>query len=571
LTGIPLNLGNLPLLLLPANMMLWIPGVVFGLTLVICVRRFRSSTIMPMLLIAGIILFYLVLVFTDTSIAEARALGLLLGEGGIFAWQPLNLDMLRSADWSAILNQWPNFLVLMGITLAGLLLNLSAIEVEIRREYGINRELLITGIALSVVGFLGGIIGYHDLGATRLARDIGALKRLTAILGILICLLIIIFGTALLAFIPMPVVGGLLFFLGLDFLLEWVIMGWKRFSRVEYGIVLLILAVIVTTNFMLGIAVGLVAMLLIFVVSYSRIKVIKHEFSGADIQSNVGRSIGQRSFLAQEGDQVYVLELQGFLFFGTANALVEQIKKRLNDPGLKPLRYTILDFRLVTGIDSSAALAFCKCEQMARENNFSLIFTNITPEIRRQLQSSGLSMDDELVRALNDLDHGLEWCEEQILPVPGLGESRLPSLRAQLELEGLEPELSERLESYLKPVLVQPGDYLIHQDEISEDMYYIVDGQVSVYIESEKGERVRLRSLGRGTIVGELGLYLHIPRTASVIADLPTTAYQLTRQALDEIQHHDPELTAAFHQMIARQVSERLVQTNRGISALLGK
>lgn len=204
------------------------------------------------------------------------------------------------------------------------------------------------------------------------------------------------------------------------------------------------------------------------------------------------------------------------------------------------------------------------------------ILTNLTPEARRQLQSSGLTIDGKLVNELKDLDHGLEWCEEQILPVAGWGKGMLLSLRAQLERDGLEPELSERLEGYFKSVVVQPGEYLIHQGEAAEDIYYIVDGQVSIYLEGEsgrvlpEGERVRLRSLGRGTTVGELGLYLNIPRTASVIADLPTLAYRLTCQALEEIQQNDPGLAAAFHQMIARQVSERLVQTNRGISALLG-
>jgi len=65
----------------------------------------------------------------------------------------------------------------MGITLLGLLLNLTAIEVEIRREYDINRELWATGATLSVIGMLGGMVGYHGLGITRLARDMGALKR----------------------------------------------------------------------------------------------------------------------------------------------------------------------------------------------------------------------------------------------------------------------------------------------------------------------------------------------------------------------------------------------------------
>jgi len=214
LTGFSLTLGNLPELLSAANLVLWVPGVIFGLTFAFVMRKIRSPIIMPGLLLAGIIFFYLMLALTNTSIQEARELGLLLGESSSFTWQPLNFNILRAANWQAILNQWPNFTVLLGITLVGLLLNLSALEVEIRREYDINRELLATGTTLSVVGMLGGVVGYHGLGITRLARDMQALKRMTAILGGLVGLLILVFGATLLTFFPMPVVGGLLFFLG---------------------------------------------------------------------------------------------------------------------------------------------------------------------------------------------------------------------------------------------------------------------------------------------------------------------------------------------------------------------
>jgi hypothetical protein len=71
------------------------------------------------------------------------------------------------------------------------------------------------------------------------------------------------------------------------------------------------------------------------------------------------------------------------------------------------------------------------------------------PILREVLQSRFDSFPQK------DLDHGLEWCEEQILSMVDLGEVWLPSLRAQLERDGLMPEMSERLEGYLKKVVAQ--------------------------------------------------------------------------------------------------------------------
>ena len=59
----------------------------------------------------------------------------------------------------------------------------------------------------------------------------------------------LVFGTSLLAYFPKPLLGGLLFFLGLDFLYDWVVAGWKKLSRIDYAVVLLILAVISSAIF----------------------------------------------------------------------------------------------------------------------------------------------------------------------------------------------------------------------------------------------------------------------------------------------------------------------------------
>jgi SulP family sulfate permease len=105
-----------------------------------------------------------------------------------------------------------------------------------------------------------------------------------------------------------------------------------------------------------------------------------------------------------------------------------------------------------------------------------------------------------------------------------------------------------RLMRFLERVDAQAGQVLIRQGEEANDLYFIEQGAVSVYREQEDGKPLRMRTLGLGTSVGELGLYLGTARTASVIADTPAVVYRLTRQAVEAMKNEDPGLAAYFHE-----------------------
>ena len=68
--------------------------------------------------------------------------------------------------------------------------------------------------------------------------------------------------------------------------------------------------------------------------------------------------------------------------------------------------------------------------------------------------------------------------------------------------------------------------------------------------------------------MGEIGLYLNIPRSASVIADEQAVAYRLERQALDEMKAHEPDLAFLVNDLVMRVVAERLTAADREILAL---
>jgi SulP family sulfate permease len=570
--GTPLTVANIPALLEPDQLILWVPSVLFALLLLFGLQRIRHVLAMPGILLGAIALFYLALLVTDTSIQDAIESGLLLGRvAGEIAWQPLALKTLLAADWAAILGQAGNIAILLMLSVVGFLLNASSLELAIRQDVDLNRELQAAGLANLLSGLAGGMAGYHALGSSALSYRIGARGRLPGLLAGALCVILLFAGSALLAFFPIPILGGLLLFLGLDFLVDWVVRGWSRLSKPEYAVVLLILVVIAAAGFLVGVAVGLVAMIVLFILSYSRINVVHHAGSGAEIRSNVERCAYRRKVLAEElGQYIYILELQGFIFFGTANALLDQIRARVTDTEQPPVRYIVLDFRRVTGLDSSAVISFVKTKQLTEAQGILLVLTHLSGRIREQIALGGLFEDEAGVRVFPDLDHGLEWCEGELLEVEGITDMDVPvTLHAQLADRGFKRSDPARLMEFLERVDVEAGETLIRQGQEGDRLYFIEQGTVVVCLETEGGERMRLQTLGVGTAVGEVGLYLGSTTTASVIAESPATAYRLTRAELTRMKEQEPELAATFHEFIARLLSERLTATTRTLEAVL--
>lgn len=113
------------------------------------------------------------------------------------------------------------------------------------------------------------------------------------------------------------------------------------------------------------------------------------------------------------------------------------------------------------------------------------------------------------------------------------------------------------------------GEFLFHQGEPSDSIVLQASGCVAVTIIDEHGRQIRLRRMTGHTVVGEMGFYRGVARTASVIAEAPTVTYRLTREALDKMQAEDPAAAAALHKLIIRLLSDRLEFANREISALL--
>jgi len=569
LTDVPVSISTLSEV--AAEAAKWLPGLAFALTVLWVTRRRPHPAVIPLVSIGGIALFYVVALISGQGVEGARDGGWLIGpfpSGGL--WRPWSIEALGGADWGAVLAQAVGMGTVLVVGVLTLLLNTTGIEVVTERDIDLNRELRAAGAANVAAGIGGGLIGFHALSLTTLAHRAGARTRLPGIVGAAICLATLVLGASALSLIPKPVLGGLLLYLGLGFLLDWVVLTWRRLPLVDYALVLLILAVIAAFGFLIGVAVGTLVALVMFVVEVSRGDVVNRAISGAAYRSKVDRDPEHLAILRAHGERIHMFELQGYLFFGTASSLLDRVKERLNDAGQQEARFVIIDFRRVTGLDSSAVLVFTKARQLAGSRGITLVLTGVGDRLRRQLERGGFAEDpDGGVRILPDLDRGVQWCEDRLLEEAGAPSSAAPPpLEDQLRvsLGSVDPS---RLLPYLEAIEVEAGQTVMRQDEPSHGLYFLESGRLTVQLESPEGGRMRLRTMGPGTVVGEVTLYLGTPRTASVVAEVPSRLHRLSADALARMERGDPTVAAAVHRMFARLLAERLTDTLNEVEALL--
>jgi len=452
-----------------------------------------------------------------------------------------------------------------------LLLNANALELATRRDIDLNRELLAAGVG-NILGGLGGSpIGYQAISTSSLAYRLGAGSRLTTLLVALMGAAALLFGASLLSFVPKAVVGGLLLYLGLAFLGEWVYDAWRRLPRMEYFLVLSILVIVGAVGFLQGVGAGIIIAVILFAVNYSRIDFVKDTLDGRSYHSNVERPVEHSQVLEESGGQIHVLRLQGYLFFGTTQNLLNRVRERLHDANKAPLRFLILDFHRVAALDSSAVLGFVRLQQLAEASRIHIILVGVKLEILARLAQGGLvEGKDAYFHVFANLDYGMEWCENLLLTEDSRSViMRAATLKAQLKRVFPSPEMIECFMKYLEKMELEKGHVLMSQGDPPEAMYFVDSGQVTAELEVENHQFIRLRSVGGGTVVGEIGLYLKQIRTATVFTTRPTIVYRLSETSMRAMEQNDPEVAANLHQWMVRLLAQRLSNNNQTLEALL--
>ena len=204
--------------------------------------------------------------------------------------------------------------------------------------------------------------------------------------------------------------------------------------------ILVIVIVMGMYDFVVGIVVGIFLACLNYVVQTSQKSAIRASFTGTVAESTVRRHPVQRRFLRQVGNQIYIVKLSGYLFFGTIVAVEKEIRYLIEEETFQeqPFRFLILDFLPVTGLDFSAAEAFTRMSRILARKNVHMVLSTIAlnGDIGKSLAMVGLldSNDREEYGApevFEDLNKALESCENKLLIAAFKERSRMIAATSQ--------------------------------------------------------------------------------------------------------------------------------------------
>jgi SulP family sulfate permease len=563
-------------------------ALVFGTGLLMLTRRFPGNGLVTPVTIVGSILVFLL---------TAR----LLGYGMDFLdsnhwllgplpeeplWRSAALPDWALIDWPIVLRHAGSIATIVILSVISLLLNSTGIEFIAGRDLEINRDLKASGIANLVTGFIGAPSSYVFISQTALATRMGARDRSVGILHGFFLLLVFFVGGTFLDFFPKFVAAGLPIYLGLSMMWEWLIDARRSVPRVDYAIIVGILLIVEFFGFLQGIGIGIVASVAIFVFRYSTIDIVKNKFDGSSFRSTKDRPITDQRLLDHHSDQMVILQLQGFIFFGTANSLYERIKQLTTAPD-NALRFIVLDLMLVQGIDSSAVKSFEKLARDLEKKAIDLAIVNPSENVRTAFEAGGLISEDfERLRYFDDLEHAAERCEDRIVAseakkieaakIDGqaaaaeLFQAVYEDMMAALEIQVMFENLIERMQAYLEPLNAAAGDYLYRQNDLCTDVFFIVRGQVTLAGTNPEGTSFRFRTLGPWTLTGEVGAFLGYHAPYDAVVAKAGLIYALTAENRKKLEAEDAPLAADLQKLIITMLGSQLMKTTRAVGGISG-
>lgn len=471
----------------------------------------------------------------------------------------LTPGLAAAVDPGALKALLPLLLTAVALGVLGLLLNLSAIDIGGDRPMDLDAELRAAGAANLVAGLLGGFPAYHSATLTGLARSVAPRLRWLAPLSAAVAVLgLAAFGTGLLERLPPALFALLLAYLGFDFLRRWLVFERRRMPRGDYLIVWLILAVAVAKGFVVAIGAGIVVASLRFTLAYARVDAVLSRTTGAERLSSIERSEQAGRALAAAGAGTVIYELQGYMFFGTADALFERIRAELA-ASATGLRNLVVDFARVDGMDVSAVLMIGRLAGMARGGGARVHFTALSPDLGRLVARSGAG---DGVRFHPTLDDALIEVEDGIL-AGAVGDDT-----AAVDVRALVARLADAAgAAMLVRAAVAAGTVVFEAGAPSEDFIVLEAGRMEAVVGPQ--ER-RVATFLPGAVVGEIGLLTGGPRSARVIAREPSRIIRVTAADLTRLKAQDPALALELAEALAGLVARRLARTTALAHAVRG-
>uniref|UniRef100_A0A7S3YPH5 STAS domain-containing protein n=1 Tax=Lotharella globosa TaxID=91324 RepID=A0A7S3YPH5_9EUKA len=430
-----------------------LPALPIGIPLYFLKRNhvLHPAILIPIFLCVPLIIFYIVLAATGTSIDEARDQGWFFHylepkpfyEDWGAIW--LNLDKI---DWNAFNRAQPTIWVMQVVVIMDTLVKLTNIEKVYNQNLDFDKEVELMGIA-NAAGFLGiavptyGLTGFTALNKATIHRMD---DRIPGYVAVVFCGIFYFVGFPLMNYIPRFLASGLILYKGIGVLWENIVDARHRLGKLELLAVLGIVLLAYFQGLVLAVIIGIVISSVIFVVQYARRYDIKNRWTLRTYHSSIVRRYLERQKLHQFGDKMMGFQLTGYLFFGSAVRILRLLSDELAGNTLKPkhkrITHVVLDFESVDGMDAAAAAIFLKIQRMLKDMGVVVFWSPfLTPEKvkRREENEKRLRTGGEATRIVTTDATGEE---KSMLPKDDVVNLSKERLRKRLTQDGVNLDLA---------------------------------------------------------------------------------------------------------------------------------
>jgi SulP family sulfate permease len=508
------------------------------------------------------------------------AVGPLVGALPQFNFEPGEAAAILAFVGAADLAVWmqivlPGALLLAAVaSLDGLLAAVAADGVT--RGHHDSRKVL-AGQGLS--NLLGAAFGAVPIAAnahTRIGNFLaGGRTRLSVLFHALFMLAALVGLGPFIGLVPVAALAGIVFYIAWTLLDRWTrelarrLRGAERF-RTELALNLLIVAAVALTliafNVMVAFAVGVAGAAVLLLVKLSG-SPVRRVLDGTMRMSLKIRTAQARALLQPLASQIRILELEGEIFFGTADHLKDAVERLPEGT-----RYAILDFRRVHEIDASGARMLDVVAQIGAQRSLPILLSHIRPDDERgaylRALGAGLAVDPSLW--FGDLDRALEWAEDRLLERARFEDAPERAPQDMPLFEALDPAERAQVLDGLERHELRHGEIVFREGEAGDRLYLIARGAVSIKVSLENDARARrLATFGSGVFFGEMAIVEGAPRSADAFAKGDRVVlYSLSATRFAELVAGHPATALKIYQSLARELAARLRSTSGALRAL---
>ncbi len=566
---------------LPEALAAWHPAslAVTLVTLAMCVLAPRWTTRIPnsiLALLGGTLLHHLLSAtmgpaqlgtttasldsfLPEFSLAQA---GVAMGLSQLLVWLPLLASYALAIAALASLET---------------LLCVAAIGAEKSSRPDANRELRTQGMATLITGALGGTPSISNLARVKLNLSAGARTSLSGLAYAVTLIVFATFAGKLTGLIPNAAIAAILFYYafgmvddGTRRLLRQVVTQYRIMEPQQYRILLantlVILAValvVVFGDMMKAMAIGVLAAVFLFVRSNTK-PPIRRVYSARTQRSIKVRAPQDIELLRREGDRIAIIEVEGPLFFGTADLIDLQIESAEKDAN-----WLIVDLKRVRDIDPTGARTLLQASRKVRKQGKDLMLCGTNDEIESFLKSMGLEATVPPDNWAIDIDRAIEEAEDRLLALHSGNLGHRPVTLAETELaKGLREEQVEILDRFLlKQEFAHAGRIFANGDS-GDSLFVASRSAVDILIPLQSGKMKRVASFAPGVFFGEMALLEGKPRSANAEVQGSGTLWELTRESLARLEREHPAVACQVLRNLSRNLADRLRSTTEDLRML---